>query len=334
MARKQLHKVKKHHSAHAEPGTLLFYLEPYLEYRRVRHYAQDTVKHDERFVLLFIYWASERGVEKAEDATRNVLEAYQRHLYHHRKKNGEPLSIKTQLTRLMAIRAFFKWLAKEWHVPYNPAADLELPKRPKSLPRHVLTVEEVENVLRLPDINETVGLRDRAILELLYSTGMRRTELTLVKLFDLDLDGRTVFVQGKGKKDRVVPVGRRAIAWLDKYIREARPKLVVEPDCGYLFLTVVGEYIAPGHLGDFVMKYVQASGTEKKGACHLFRHTCATLMLEGGADVRYVQYMLGHSQLSTTQIYTHVSIRKLKEVHERCHPAQVERKRKPPAEGE
>ncbi len=329
MARKQPKKSRKNLSEGAESGTLLFWLEPYLEHKRVCHYAEQTINNDERFLLFFIQWMSGRGVEQAEDITRKLIEGYQGHLYHVRKTDGKPLAIKTQLSRLLCVRGFFKWLAGNWHIPHNPSSEIQLPRNDKRLPRNVLTKEEVEDIMRLPKVYESLGLRDRAILELLYSTGIRRTELTQIKLVHLDLGSGTLFVeQGKGRKDRVVPVGDRAFFWIEKYIHEARPKLVREPDAGILFLTSMGEYIAPGHLGDFVMRYVKASGTKKTGACHMFRHTCATLMLEGGADIRYVQHMLGHSQLSTTEIYTHVSIAKLKEVHTKSHPAKLREKSK------
>ena len=164
------------------------------------------------------------------------------------------------------------------------------------------------------------------MLEVLYSTGIRRLEVVKLKLTDVDLDGRTVFIfEGKGKKDRMIPIGERAVLWVRKYLAEARPRLAREPDEGFVFLTNVGEFLAANYLTEIVQKYVDKSGIGKPGSCHLFRHTMATLMLEGGADVRYVQAMLGHSQLSTTEIYTHVSIRKLKEVHDRTHPAKVYR---------
>jgi hypothetical protein len=145
--------------------------------------------------------------------------------------------------------------------------------------------------------------------------------------FDLDQERGTLMVrQGKGKKDRMVPIGERAIAWLARYLNEARPQLVLPPDPGTLFLTQEGEEISCHRLTQLVRDYVQRADLGKSGACHLFRHTCATLMLEGGADIRYIQEMLGHVELSTTQIYTQVSIRKLKAVHTLTHPgAKLER---------
>ena len=153
-----------------------------------------------------------------------------------------------------------------------------------------------------------MGLRDRAILETLYSTGMRRLELIGLSCYDLDRERGTVMIrQGKGKKDRMIPIGERALAWIDQYLESARPDLVVGQDDGTLFLTNAGEAFTPDRLTQMVRDYVDAADIGKRGSCHLFRHTMATLMLENGADIRFIQAMLGHAELSTTQIYTQVS---------------------------
>ena len=179
-----------------------------------------------------------------------------------------------------------------------------------------------ELVLQQPNIADVVGIRDRAILETLYSTGMRRTELLRLKLPEIDRHRGLITIRaGKGKKDRVVPIGERALAWIDKYLNEVRPQFVCEPDDGTVFLTGQGEPFSPNHLSALARVYVEASQIGKNGACHLFRHTMATLMLEHGADIRFIQQMLGHAKLDTTQIYTHVSIRALKEIHSATHPS-------------
>jgi integrase/recombinase XerD len=165
-------------------------------------------------------------------------------------------------------------------------------------------------------------------LEVLYSTGIRRMEVVHLSVYDLDAERGTLMVrQGKGKKDRMVPIGEQAIAWLERYLSEVRPGVVVPPDAGVLFLTASGEELSPNRLTQLVRDYVNAAQTGKKGACYLFRHTMATLMLECGADIRCIQEMLGHVELSTTQIYTQVSIRKLQAVHALTHPtAKLERR--------
>jgi integrase/recombinase XerD len=235
--------------------------------------------------------------------------------------------------RLVALRCWFRWLTRQNLILHNPASELELPRMGRRLPKHVLTISEAEQVLQQPDIHGPLGLRDRAILEVLYSCGIRRSEVIHLKLYDLDPErGTLVIRQGKGKKDRFVPIGERAIAWMQKYIREARPQLVTEPDHGTLFLSGAGEEISPDHLTLTVHDYVFNAKIGKTGACHLFRHTMATLMLEGGADIRFIQQMLGHAELSTTEIYTHLSIRMLKQVHSATHPgAALDREHPQPA---
>jgi integrase/recombinase XerD len=157
----------------------------------------------------------------------------------------------------------------------------------------------------------------------LYSTGMRRMELIGLDLYDIDSERGTVMVrQGKGKKDRMVPIGERCVAWIDKYLSDVRPSLVVDVADRTLFLTNLGEAFTPNRLTQLVRNYVDAASIGKRGACHLFRHTMATLMLENGADIRFIQQMLGHADLSTTQIYTQVSIRQLKQIHTATHPAR------------
>jgi len=189
------------------------------------------------------------------------------------------------------------------------------------LPKSVLTESEVERVLMQPKVADAIGLRDRAMMEVLYSTGMRRTELAELRTESIDVERGTVMIrQGKGKKDRMVPIGARACAWVEKYSTESRPLLIVPPDPGVLFLTRLGDPFSAGALTRVVGAYVDAAELGKTGSCHLFRHAMATLMLEHGADIRYIQEILGHAELTTTQMYTRVSIRRLQEVHASTHP--------------
>jgi integrase/recombinase XerD len=287
--------------------------------------ATQTVQIRERALKAFIHWCDERGLNRPQDITRPILQRYQRHLYHYRKADGEPLAFSTQATLLNPLKAFFKWLTLDNHILYNPAADLEIPRQPRQLPKVLLTVEAVEQVLNQPDVTTLMGIRNRAVLETLYSTGVRRFELMQLKLYEVDTRYGTLMVrQGKGKKDRLIPIGGRACRWIDRYLAEVRPQLIVGQDHGYLFVTDYGEPYEKNRLGDMVKKYLRHAGVEH-GACHVFRHAMATHMLENGADIRYIQAMLGHSELSTTQIYTQVSIGKLKEIHQATHPARLVR---------
>ena len=183
------------------------------------------------------------------EVTRPVLQNYQRHLYYYRQKNGEPLTFRSQYTRMVPVRSWFRWLAGNNHILHNPAADLDMPRiEQRSLPA-VLSESEAERVHALADIDEPLGLRDRAMLETFYSTGIRRTELVNLKLYNLDRERGTLSIwQGKGKKDRIIPIGERAIAWINKYLREARPQLASDPDDGTVFLSVEGGPFHPDRL--------------------------------------------------------------------------------------
>jgi len=301
----------------------------HLEDLRVHNYSEYTIKNRKAHIGFFIEWCRDRGLTEPTEVTRPILEHYQRFLFHYRQKNGNPLTFRSQLARLVPLRVWFRWMARQRHILHNPASELELPRLEHRLPKVILTVAEMEQVLAQPNVNDPLGLRDRALMETLYSTGMRRLELASLKLYDLDTERGTVTIrQGKGKKDRVIPIGDRAAAWIDKYIRESRPQLVVEPDDHTVFLSNAGEPFCLDHLSDLVRTHVDAANIGKRGACHMFRHCLATFMLENGADIRYIQQMLGHADLKTTQIYTQVSIRQLKRIHAATHPARLESKPK------
>jgi integrase/recombinase XerD len=311
-----------------EPGTIGYYVRQYLEHLEIRNYSPHSTRSRSTHLRYFAVWCDERGLAKPEEITVAVLERYQRALYYQRKENGRALTFRSQNDRLGSVKRFFRWMAKMRHLEMSPAEMLELPRIERRLPKTILTIEEAEKVLSQPDVTTPLGIRDRAVLELLYSTGMRRQELANLALYDADIEGRTILVrQGKGKKDRMIPIGERAAAWLAKYLEEVRPSLALEPDDGTLFLTRLREPFSGERLSDMVREYVDEAAIGKRGACHMFRHTMATLMLEGGADIRFIQAMLGHADISTTQIYTRVAIRKLKEVHEMTHPgAKLERR--------
>jgi len=293
----------------------------YVAWLRVRNFSTRTVASREPILVSFASWSTARGMSRPRDVTKPVLERYQEHLFQYRKRNDKPLSFTTQAHRLTSVRAFFKWLARENAIAANPASELELPKLPTRLPRDVLTAAEVERVLDQIDTTSELGVRDRAIVEVLYSTGIRRSELLGLAVTDLDAERGTAFIrEGKGQRDRVVPIGERALAWVEKYQREVRPGLVVDGRDMTLFLSDRGTALDPDTLSTRVRGLVAQAKLGKSGSCHLFRHTMATLMLEGGADVRFIQAILGHASLQTTEIYTRVSIRALKAVHDGTHP--------------
>jgi len=318
-------RVEKKRKPETRPETALeAMLREYMQALAIQNYSENTISNRTFHLVAFIKWCQERGLMEPVEVTRPVLEQYQRYLFHYRKKNGDPMSFRTQHSRLVPLRMWFRWMTRKNYLLHNPASELELPKLGQPLPRNIFSAQEVERILLLCDINDPVGLRDRAVIEVLYSTGIRRMEIIALKLYDLSLERGVVLVrQGKGKKDRYVPIGERAIAWLEKYLRESRPHLACEPDDMSVFLTANGEPFSRDHMTSTVKARIDAAKLGKTGACHLFRHTMATLMHENGADIRFIQEILGHVKLETTQIYTHVSIRTLQQVHASTHPAAM-----------
>ena len=314
------------------PDALGLWHDAYLEGLATRNYSASTVEHRRHTLKLFLGWADERDLKRASQITRPILETFQRWLWHYQKPNGQRMGWSTQRERLGALKDFFRWLTRQNVLLHNPASELELPCPEKRLPQQVLTLTEVERLLAVPDTHDALGVRDRTLLELFYSTGMRRTELCRLNLADLNTERRTVHVrQGKGKKDRMVPVGLQALAWLDRYLREVRPRLCLDTRTQALFLTGYGQAFNPDVLSRMVSTWLQRAGLKRKGCCHVLRHSCATHMLENGADIRFIQQLLGHEKLDTTAIYTEVSIKQLQEVHARCHPTARQPQSAPPA---
>jgi integrase/recombinase XerD len=303
------------------PESLAAFMFRYLEWMAVTNYSPSTVEARKADLHLFNEWCKTRSLSTPQEITKQILEHFQRHLYHFRKPNGKPLGFHRQSILLTGLKGFFKWLAQNDHLVYNPASELILPKVPMQLPKDILTNDEVETILNQPDLTSPFGIRDRAIMETLYSTGIRRTELVNLSIYNVDQNRGTVFIdQGKGKKDRVVPIGERALAWISKYLDEVRENLLTDPNEHTLFITYQGGGFHPNKLTAIIRNYINQADIGKSGSCHLFRHSMATLMLENGADVRFIQEMLGHARLDTTQRYTHVSISKLKDIHSATHP--------------
>ncbi len=306
----------------SDPASMAASYPDYLAALEVRNYSPLTVNNRRLALIAFIRWCQERDLRRAQDVTRPILESYQRAMHRHRKANGNPLGFTTQCGRLVAIKDYFRWLCRQNVILHNPASELEMPRSERKLPRGTLSATEIERILAVPDITQPLGLRDRAILETLYSSGIRRIEVVRLELGDLNIERRVLMIrQGKGKKDRVVPIGERALVWIGKYLGDVRPEMLLDPREQALFLSGYGDSaMSADYLSRLVSQYVRRAGIAH-GGCHLFRHSCATLMLEGGADIRFIQQMLGHANLSTTQIYTEVSIQQLQRIHAMSHPA-------------
>lgn len=305
----------------SDATSLYHHWRPYLDHLASRNYSPSTVQRREQALRRFLWWAKERGVERADAITLPVLEAFQNWLWRYRKKNGKPMAVGTQRAELLIVQNYFRWLVRQRVILSNPASELELPRPEKRLPPDPLSVRQVDVVMSVPDTSDLLGIRDRAMLEVFYSTAIRRAELCALRVEDLNIERRTLRVLGKGKKERVVPIGARALRWLERYLEEVRTRLVIRSEVRILFLTGLGEGFPPKGLGQLVSRLMR-QGDVAKGGPHLLRHTCATLMLEGGADQRFIQQLLGHEKADTTALYTQVSITQLQAVHARCHPAE------------
>jgi len=301
--------------------TLASVSDRWLEKLKLRAYSPRTVEQRMWTLRAFLTWAEERGLTRPDEVDKPVLESFQRWLWAFRKDNGEPLAVNSQRAKLGSLQAFFAWLCRENILRANPAADLELPrKQPRALPR-ALALAEVESILGVPDTGDPLGIRDRAMFETLYGTGLRRLELVNLDMTDIDRGRGVVLVRkGKGGKDRLAPIGAIALHWLERYMLECRPLLETSAAERALFLSGYGERLSAGYLSNLVRRTIRRAGIGKSGSCHLLRHSCATHLLENGADVRAIQELLGHSSLDSTQIYTAVSITHLRETHARCHP--------------
>ncbi|MBK7908187.1 MAG: tyrosine-type recombinase/integrase [Gemmatimonadetes bacterium] len=311
------------------PQGLRAVLVEYEAWLRLSGHAASTILTRLIHLRRFVAWSMREGWLALETISLEVLERYQSEVVASRDRRGRPHAWSTRLGRLTSVRLLFRWAVRTRRLLVDPSAELVLPRLPRRLPRAVLSATEVEAVLSAPDVETILGLRDRALLEVLYSTGLRRGEVIRLQVADLDETRALAFVrEGKGGKDRVVPVGRRALDWVDRYLATARPRLVARrcdgADPGVLFLGARGDAIRPSRLTERLHGYVRrASG--KAGSCHVFRHSMATLMHDGGADIRDLQELLGHAQLSTTEIYTHVSVERLRSVHALTHPAEAGR---------
>jgi len=304
------------------PDALALWRDSYLDQLAARNYSEGTIEGRRDSIKVFLNWCAERDLARASQITRPILEAYQRWLWKYTKADGKRLGWSTQRQRVSTLKDWFKWLTKQNVLIHNPASEIELPRMEKRLPGAALTLAQIEALLTVPSVADPLGIRDRAMLELFYSCGLRRTELCRLELPDFNADRRTIHVRrGKGKKDRMVPVGERAVQWMEKYLVEVRPRLCLDTRTQSVFLTGYGGPFNPDVLSRMVSKLMEAAGLSGKGSCHMLRHTCATHMLEGGADIRYIQQLLGHEKLETTAIYTEVNIRQLQDVHARCHPS-------------
>jgi integrase/recombinase XerD len=269
----------------------------------VQSYGRDIAK-------FFLFLKNEKiSLEKAREAELARF-------IQHQSRAG--LSARSLARLISSLKSFYRYLVLDGRAKRNPAAQLSSPKAWFSLPKF-LTVKEVRALLRQPEPDDTHGIRDRAMLEIMYAAGLRVSELVRLRMDDMHLNDNFLLCRGKGGKERIVPLGKAAVEAVQRYLDAARPQLARETTDG-LFLTQRGEPFTRQGFWKMLRQYARKAGLTAKISPHVLRHSFATHLLEGGADLRSVQLMLGHSQITTTQIYTHVSHERLRRVYDRCHP--------------
>ena len=266
-----------------------------------------------RDVSRFAVFSATKGAAAPASASAKILREY---VYHLKDLGLSPSSIRRNVS---AVRSYFRFMLNEGELVRDPSERLEAPKRWRTLPE-VLTVEEAARLLAAPSLDEPLAFRDRAMLELAYGAGLRVSEWITLSTRDVQMDDHLLRVFGKGSKERLVPIGRKAIAAVAIYVRELRPRLERGQGKGILFLNARGEPLSRMGAWKILRKYVDVAGITKPVSPHTLRHSFATHLLEGGADLRAVQEMLGHADISTTQIYTHVDREYLRSVHRQFHP--------------
>jgi integrase/recombinase XerD len=285
-------------------------LEEYLETLRVKGYAEGTVTYRQIYLNQFLSFLKNREI------TREQLCRYQALLYKKR------LSVLTVQSKLSSLHCFLLWLYREGYLLSDHSKAVHFPANRSWLPKSILSESEMVYFLSLPDIRTAKGLRDKAILELLYSTGIRRAELISLDIYDLDYTAGTVRVLGKGRKERVIPVGGVALDWISRYLKTVRQYKDAKDHA--LFIDLVSAHrLSSNTLNQIIREYSQTSRLNKRVTAHTFRHSCATHLLKNGADIRYIQEMLGHASPATTQIYTRVAIPDLKKTFSKSHPRAV-----------
>ncbi|MFA5373956.1 MAG: tyrosine-type recombinase/integrase [Candidatus Omnitrophota bacterium] len=298
------------------------YRNEFLSYLKAKGYRPGTLIYTELYLDHFFSFLWRQGIKQIQNITADIMEQYQRHIFSlTSQQTKKKLTARTIFTRLNVIKKYFQYLTAYGHLLIDPAGNISLPAIPASLPKNILQEEELTLLLSQPNVKTNIGLRDRAILELFYSTGIRRQELINLNLYDIDLTQRIIRInKGKRQKDRVIPIGKLSALSLEKYLSRVRSQWSRSSLESALFVTSQGNRLKPQTLNYTVKKYARKLYPDKKVSCHSLRHSCATHLLKGGASLRVIQELLGHSSLNSTQVYTRVSPIDLKAAHRKYHP--------------
>lgn len=293
------------------------YVEDFKQYLMIdKGSSSNTIQNYERDLLKFFEFLEQAQISSIQEVSSIQIQAYMKYL------NDKHLSTSTIRRYLSSLRTFFKFLMREKILTNNPIVGLESPKHAKRLPK-TMNINQVDALIQAPDVQRDIGLRDRSILETLYATGLRVSELTQLTLDQLHLDLGFIQTVGKGDKERLVPLGDEAIFWLSDYLENVRPSFI-DPSknrqSNFVFLTQRGNKFTRQGIWKNIKKYTREIGMDDNVSPHMLRHSFATHLLENGADLRMVQELLGHSDISTTQIYTHISKHRLQEVYRNNFP--------------
>jgi integrase/recombinase XerD len=296
-------------------------LKAFDEFLSVTYISERTIRTYRQYARVFKDFLAKNGIEDIRYLTSKMVFDYQVSLASKNEYNSKTLCIKTQCLRMTVVIVFLRFLHKHGYTVADLGSHIQLPRIPRSLPKTILSRREMLKILEQPKDNDIFEIRDKAILELLYSCGIRNTEMRTMTIYSTDISSGYVRVMGKGHKERVIPVGAVACKYIKLYLEKARPQLC-KGDTDTLFLSKSGRMLTEDFPADIARKYCKRAGVKKDINAHCLRHTFATHMLRYGANIRVIQTMLGHESLETTQIYTHVEISDLKKVHSRTHPRE------------
>jgi len=295
----------------------------YLRHLTTLGRARLTIRAAKYGLRDFARFLTEMKVLYLSELSLAILSEYQQDLAFRLTARGTLLALRSQSQLLAVAKNFTRYLKEEEYLISDPGEKIRLPKKPRRLPKVILSTDEMRQLLKGPDIQTNDGFRNRIVLEILYDTGIRRAEMAAIKTADLDLDGGYIHIRsGKGDKDRVVPLSARVCNLVRSYLLSVRPAFVQGEDSCSLILNRWGYQMNVAGIWAIVKRSVEQAGIRKNISTHTFRHTCATHMMKNGAPIRHVQELLGHESLESTQVYTHVTINDLKEIHARCHPGE------------
>ncbi len=302
-------------------------IEKYRESMKIRNLASKTITGSIRYLNKFFQYLEKiHSITEIDKITKDTIYEYQIYQYERINKVGKLNTVAEQNNALKPVKHFFQYLKECGYIVSDPASTITYAKEPSRLPRGILTQSEARKILHAPDLKTATGYRNRTLMELLYTSGVRKGELINLKLEDVDYDDGILRIeQGKGKKDRIVPIGKIACRYLENYIKSVRPEFIKDPYNNYLFLSLKGNRLSRNRVWVLIKKYTKQAKIKKNVHPHTFRHSCATSMLKNKADIRSIQELLGHSSLDSTQVYTKITITDLKEIHTRCHPREKDR---------